>query len=166
MQVVHEAGHVVAARASSGTVVHVELKPWTISRTDVNPNPSPLLVAWGGPVVGTLLPSLSWLAARALRLRTEYLLRFFAGFCLIANGAYIGAGVFVPVGDAADMLRSGSGAWQLALFGLLAIPVGLALWHHQGEFFGLGPQRHAVTRAHAIGCATLLAGIVAAEVLI
>jgi hypothetical protein len=132
----------------------------------VNPNPSPLLVAWAGPLVGAVLPLMSWLVVGALRLRVAYLFRFFAGFCLIANGAYIGAGAIVPVGDAADLLRLRSTEWTLALFGLLAIPVGLALWNRQKDYFGLGSQPRTVNRADTIGCALLLAAIVAAEVLI
>jgi hypothetical protein len=166
MQIVHEVGHVIAACSSGGQVVHVELKPWTLSRTDVSPNPSPLLVAWGGPIVGVLLPLIGWWVAHRLRIRIRYLLRFFAGFCLIANGAYIGAGMFVPVGDAAEMLKSAAMRWPLLLFGLLTIPAGLALWHRQGADFGLGPHPHAVRRGDAIGCAALLAAIVVTETLL
>jgi len=78
------------------------------------------------------------LAAAALRLRGSFVLRFFAGFCLIANGAYIAAGSFVRIGDSGQMIRHGSPPWQLWLFGALAVPVGLALWHRQGTHFGLG----------------------------
>jgi hypothetical protein len=110
-----------------------------------------------------VLPLLSWLAAHALGMPVAYLLRFFAGFCLIANGAYLGAGMFVPVGDAADLLRSGSSMWPLALFGLIAIPTGLAVWHRQGAQFGLGAQPRPVNRRHVIGCAIVLAVIIAIE---
>jgi hypothetical protein len=62
------------------------------------------------------------------------------------------------------MLRTGTAVWPLALFGLLTIPAGLALWHRQGANFGLGPHPRAINRADAIGCATLLAAMFAAEV--
>ena len=58
MQAVHELGHVLAASATGGTVQRVVLHPLTISRTDVSPNPSPLAVAWAGPLVGVILPLL------------------------------------------------------------------------------------------------------------
>jgi hypothetical protein len=163
MQIVHEAGHVVGARVSGGTVVHVELKPWTISRTDVIPNPSPLLVAWGGPISGVVLPLLVWLVVRAARLPIAYLFRFFAGFCLIANGAYIGTGAFIPVGDAAELLRAGSPVWMLAAFGVVSVPAGLALLHRQGAWFGLEAPPQPVNRRHTIGCGILLAVIVVLE---
>jgi hypothetical protein len=52
---------------------------------------------------------------------------FFAGFCLIANGAYIGVGSFAGVGDARDMLRHGSPRWLLAMSGILSTACGLWL---------------------------------------
>ena len=97
MQAVHESGHVVAAWASGGRVDRVVLVPWSISRTDLAFNPLPLIVAWGGPLVGTLAPLAAWLMTRVLHLPGRFLLRFFAGFCLVANGVYIGAGVVYPV---------------------------------------------------------------------
>ena len=56
MMDVHELGHVVGAVATGGRVEKVVLDPLTISRTDVLPNPNPLLVVWAGPIVGVLLP--------------------------------------------------------------------------------------------------------------
>ena len=56
MMVVHEAGHVLHLRLSGGTVEKVVLHPLAISRTDPGENPHPLVVAWGGPVWGCLIP--------------------------------------------------------------------------------------------------------------
>ena len=56
MMAVHELGHVIAAMMSGGTVVRIVLHPAAISRTDVSPNPFPLLVAWSGPILGSLIP--------------------------------------------------------------------------------------------------------------
>jgi hypothetical protein len=99
MQQVHELGHVLGAAATGGRVERVVLHPLTISRTDVAENRRPLVVVWAGPLVGILLPLVLWGATALLRLRLAFLLRFFAGFCLIANGAYIGAGSLGRVGD-------------------------------------------------------------------
>ena len=57
------------------------------------------------------------------------LVQFFAGSCLVANGAYIGAGSFRRIGDAGDLLRQGSPIWSLWLFGIITIPLGLYLWN-------------------------------------
>src|SRR5271155_5444862 len=92
MQVVHEFGHVVGAWYTGGAVAKVVLRPWTFSRTELSANPQPVVVAWAGPIVGAALPLAVWLVAKILRCPGDYLLRFFAGFCLIANGAYIGGG--------------------------------------------------------------------------
>jgi Peptidase M50B-like len=144
MQAVHEFGHVLGAWLTGGEVDRVVLHPLTISRTDLAHNPSPLLVVWAGPVVGVLLPAVAWGVAAGLRLPGAFVLRFFAGFCLVANGAYIAGGSFDRIGDCGQMLRHGSPVWQLWLFGAVAVPAGLWLWHRQGVHFGLGPARGQV----------------------
>ena len=151
MQQVHELGHVLGAWSTGGRVLRVVLHPLTISRTDLAENPRPLIVVWAGPIGGVLMPVAFWGLATALRLRGVFVLRFFAGFCLIANGLYIGAGSFDRVGDAGDMLRHGSPIWLLWLFGLVAAPVGLGMWHGLGPAFGLGTARGQVDRKVAVG---------------
>jgi hypothetical protein len=138
MQAVHECGHVFGALATDGDVARVVLHPLTISRTDLAVNPHPLLVVWAGPIFGVLFPLTLWGAIAALQLPSSFVFRFFAGFCLIANGAYIAVGSFDQVGDCGEMLRHGSQIWQLWLFGATMIPAGFWLWHRQGTDFGLG----------------------------
>jgi hypothetical protein len=163
MMAVHEFGHVVGAWLTGGTVTRVVLHPLAISRTDVSPNPHPRIVVWMGPLLGCLLPLAAFGLAQAVRLPGAYLLRFFAGFCLIANGAYIGVGSFDRVGDAGDMLRHGSPTWQLWLFGAVAVPGGLLLWHRLGPHFGLGKAAGRVSRRAAWVCLLALAVLVVAE---
>lgn len=165
MQVVHELGHVAAAWATGGEVTAVVLHPLEISRTDVSPNPRPGAVVWGGPLIGSLLPTIVWLSIAARKLPFAYLWRFFAGFCLIANGAYIGSGAIDPVGDAADLARLGTPPWTLAAFGLVTVPAGLALWHGQAAAFGFGRNARPVPRSHVLATLTLLAALVVAELL-
>jgi hypothetical protein len=145
MQAVHESGHVLGAWLTGGRVARVVLHPLTISRTDLADNPRPLPVVWAGPAFGVLLPLALWGVAAGLRLPGAFVLRFFAGFCLIANGAYIGGGSFAGVGDCGEMLRHGSAPWQLWLFGAVTVPAGLWLWHRQGPHFGLGPSQGRVS---------------------
>src|SRR5436190_23321694 len=92
MQAVHELGHVLGAWLTGGRVARVVLHPLTISRTDLADNPKPLVVVWAGPLVGVALPTLLWAAAAAARRPGAFVLRFFAGFCLLTNGLYIGLG--------------------------------------------------------------------------
>jgi hypothetical protein len=160
MQAVHELGHVVGAWVSGGRVERVVLHPLAISRTDVSPNPDPLLVIWAGPLVGTLLPLLVWGIATAARVPGAFLLRIFAGFCCVANGVYIGVGSFWAIGDSGDMLRHGSAAWQLWLFGAAAVPIGLWLWHRQGKHFGLGTEADQVDLRTAIVCGVVCIGLI------
>jgi Peptidase M50B-like len=158
MQDVHELGHVLGAWLSGGRVARVVLHPLTISRTDLADNPSPLVVVWAGPVLGVLLPVAAWVLVALLRPASAYLLRFFTGFCLIANGAYLAGGSVEGIGDCGEMLRHGSPVWLLWLFGGLTVPAGLWLWHRQGPHFGLGPARGRVSvrAAYASLAAALL----------
>src|SRR4051794_16539235 len=135
MEAIHEAGHALHAAVSGGRVVRVDLPLAGFSRTDVSPNPHPAFVAWGGPLWGAALPLAAWAAAAALvphggRVRRG--VQFFAGFCLIANGAYLGAGWVDRVGDAGDLMRHGTPAWVLVAYGVVATGAGLFLWHRLG----------------------------------
>jgi hypothetical protein len=144
MQAVHELGHVMGARATGADIKQVVLHPMTISRTDLGQNPKPLQVVWAGPLVGALLPLAAYLLCVGLRMPFLYLLRFFVGFCLVANGVYIGSGAFIPLADTAVMAFNGSPRWLMALYGLIAIPLGFILWNKQGKHFGLGNARGQV----------------------
>lgn len=160
MMAVHELGHVLAALVTGGHVERVVLHPLAFSRTDVFPNPAPLPVVWAGPVVGVLLPLALFVALKAGRCGWSFLPRFFAGFCLVANGAYVGAGAFGPAGNAADpgvMLQYGSPVWALGLFAAVSVPLGLWLWNGLGPDFGLGGAAGRVDRRAAYAsCLALL----------
>jgi hypothetical protein len=160
MQAVHELGHVLAARVTGGRVSNVALHPLGISRTDLTMNARPLVVAWAGPIVGVTTPLVAWGLALACHSTIAFLLRFFAGFCLVVNGLYLGLGSFGRVGDCGEILRHGSVLWQLWLFGLVTVPAGFALWHGQGRHFGLGrslPVSRMATIAAGAAAACLVA---------
>ena len=166
MQAVHELGHVLGAVMTGGKVTEVVLHPFTISRTDVHPNPHPLFVAWSGPVIGAVLPLLAFFLARALRSPGVFLFRFLAGFCIIANGEYIGLGSIQGLADAGDMLRHGSSQWQLLLFGILTVPLGLYLWNGLGPKFGLGEAKGTVSRPATITSLALFVILAGTEMLV
>ncbi len=163
MQAVHELGHVVAAATSGGRVAEVELHPTTISYTRLTANPHPLFVSGMGPVVGIALPLAAMAAARWCKLRCWYLVQFFAGFCLIANGAYLAFGSLGNIGDAGDMLRYGTPMWLLWLFGAVTIPLGLWLWNGLGPNFGLGASHGEVSPIAAYMMLILVVVTVALE---
>jgi hypothetical protein len=132
MMAMHELGHVAGALVTGGKVELVVLHPLVISRTDVDPNPHPAIVVWLGPIIGCLLPCLLLvLPTRSIVLRGS--LQFFAGFCLIANGAYIGVGAWEEIGDCREMLRTGTPLWVMVAFGLVAVGGGLLVWHRLGS---------------------------------
>ena len=133
MIAVHEFGHVVGALATGGTVQRVVLHPLTISRTDVSPNPGPSIVVWLGPILGCVIPAIVWWFVPRRFSVARRIARFFAGFCLVANGVYIAIGSFDRVGDCGVMLQHGSPLWTLLLFGTLTIPLGIAIWHRPGS---------------------------------
>ena len=138
MQAVHELGHVTAAWLAGTEVRQVVLHPLTISRTDLgNRNEYPLLVVWAGPICGALLPVAVMILIGTIG-GPSATAQFFAGFCLIANGVYIGCGAFADVGDCRVMSQHGTPLLAMVLFGLPTVPVGLLLWDQLGsprEFF-------------------------------
>ncbi len=166
MMAMHELGHVLHAWLSDGVVTEVTIPLFGFSRTDLADNPSPLFVAWGGPVWGSLLPPAALGGARVFKARFRYVVRFFVGFCLIANGAYIGAGSFIRAGDAGDLMRYGSPQWVLIAFGIVTVPAGLYLWNGLGKHFGIGIAQGKVDHATASGVLAALLAVVVLLVLV
>jgi hypothetical protein len=134
MMAVHESGHVVAALAGGGQVRRVLLPFTDFSRTDVDPNPSPRLEVWGGPVGGSVIPLLGWLLVRRKFSKpVNIAFGFFTGLCLVANGVYLGLGWTMSAGDAAQLRKLGTPIWLLILFGLTTTVLGLYVWHTLGR---------------------------------
>ena len=163
MQAVHESGHILAARATSGTIVRIVLYPTTISRTEVYPNPHPLIEVWAGPVAGSIIPLLVYLLAATVRSPGLYMFRFFTGFCLVANGSYLFADTLEQMGDPGELLRHGTPRWQIIALGLATAAGGLFIWNGLGPRFGLGPAKGNVSRAATIVSLSLSIAILATE---
>jgi hypothetical protein len=159
MMLVHESGHMTAAWVTGGRVQRLIWYPLCFSRTDVMPNPSPLVVVWAGPVVGAVVPAVVAALGAAGRLSISYILSFFAGFCLLANGAYIGVGTFERVGDARDMLRLGASPVSMVLFGLFATMLGVWLLNRVSPQLGFGRNPKPIRKDHAFALLGLAAAI-------
>ena len=166
MQVVHELGHVLGAAMTGGEVIKVVLHPLVISRTDVFPNPEPLFVVWSGPIVGVAIPLLMFAAAKVSRSPGMYLFRFFAAFCLIANGVYIAAGPVEGGADTGVMMQYGSPRWLMITFGFLTAPLGLYLLNRQGRHFGLGAANGTVNRRAVVVSVALLVVLAGVELIV
>ncbi len=160
MQAAHEAGHALAALLTGGEIATVVRHPLTISHTEMIDSPHPLVVVWAGPLVGVALPLLLWGLLAVTRVPGAFVARFFAGFCLIANGAYLGVGSFFGAGDCGEMLRQGSPVWVLRAFGALAVPTGFWMWNGQGPNFGLGNAKGKVNHGVAYGSLAILSLLV------
>ncbi len=141
MMGIHELGHILLAWTTGGIVTKVVWIPWAISRTDVNPNPSPLLVAWGGAIVGTLLPLTVYGILEAIKSGPRVLVGFFAAFCCLANGLYLGLGWVDQVGDCRELLAYGASVQQLAGFGAILFLIGLGLLDHM--------DRHLISKRNS-----------------
>jgi hypothetical protein len=149
MMLVHECGHVLGALATRGQVRRVVWHPAVISRTDVRPNPHPLIEVWAGPIFGSAVPFVVAAAASLLRLRVAYLSWVIAGFCLIANGAYIAIGASHPIGDAQELVAHGMARWPMGVFGSIAVATGFWIWHRVSPRLGFGPLPAEISARHA-----------------
>ena len=129
LMVVHEAGHVLHAWFSGGDVERVDVPLLGFSQTFYAENPNPHFVAWGGAAWGCAIPLLVLAAFAKGPRRVRRLAQFFAGFCLVANGAYLGIGWTLPAGDAADLRHHGTPVAVMIAFGVVATASGLLLWH-------------------------------------
>lgn len=163
--VVHEFGHALTAWLTGGSVDRVVLHPLQISWTSLAKNPHPQLVGWGGAIWGSMLPAALFLLAARLHVHGLYLFRFFAGFCLIANGLYLFVDSFGGGGDGGTLIRQGAPQWTLLFFGLLTIPTGFWLWHGLGPHFGLGAARGEVSKSAAFVSVGLLTLTIVIEIL-
>ncbi len=133
MMAVHESGHILSAWLSGGHVQRVILPLWGFSRTDVWPDPSPRFETWGGPVLGCVLPLLACALVKLINGKVWPIMLFFTGFCLIANGSYLGVGWAVHSGDARDLIEFGTPKIALIAFGIATVLPGLYLWHRLGR---------------------------------
>ena len=165
MMVVHEFGHVLGARLAGVTVTKVVLHPLKLSRTDVAVWPRPVLVVSGGFVWGCGFPLVAFGIVKWLRWRGAYLFRFFAGMCLVINGAYLGAGwLGGRTNDAIELVDSGVPRWLLAVLGVVMLAAGL--WHGQGRHFGLGAKHKPPELRVALGVTGVLILLMALELLL
>ncbi|MBN2022863.1 MAG: hypothetical protein JW809_08705 [Pirellulales bacterium] len=165
MMATHELGHVLHAWASGGRVQRVVLHPLALSETVLSKNPCPRFVGWGGAIWGCLVPLAILGAVRLAAKSYVYLAAFFAGFCLVANGAYLGAGAFLSGQwhDAAVLSQHGESRWTIVLFALVTLPAGLYLLNGLGPSFGLGAAQGSVDRRVAVAMAATLGIVVVAE---
>ncbi|MBI1175926.1 hypothetical protein GC207_00645 [bacterium] len=165
MQIVHESGHVMAARFTGGPVAKVVLHPFALSRTDVSPNPHPGFVVWAGVTFGSLFPLLLWIFTRPFFVLMPHLFRFFAGFCSVANGVYLIGGTLMSGADPGDMIKNGASPILIIFLGILGMAGGMFLWHRQGKYFGIGPTPTEVKLQAVVASILLLVAVAVGELI-
>lgn len=137
MMLVHEAGHILFAWLTGAAVERVSLPIIGFSQTHLGVNPRPVTVAWGGFVVGTVVPFSIWAVAFWRRWKIEPGLRLFAAICLLANGAYMASALAQPIGDVEDIILNGGASWPLMVSGTLVLLAGVLLltWRGIADLF-------------------------------
>ena len=129
MQATHEVGHLLAGWFSTKhKVTGFAIPLLGFSSTTMSVYPRPAWVVWAGFVTGVLIPLAVWILARLLRCQAEGALRYFAGFCLLANGAYLGLGWVERVGDLDELMLHGTPTWVFIIMGLAMALAGRWLW--------------------------------------
>ena len=166
MQTVHECGHVAGGWIVGAQLKRVVLSPLEFSRTDFAANPQRHFTVWAGPALGVSVPLVLWCVLAQCQMHLAFLARFFADFCLIANGAYLGVGWTIRAGDAGAILLEGSPVWCLVAFGLVCVPAGLACWHGQGTHFGIGPAPQPIAWRTVIVVGVTLAATLSLNLLV
>jgi|GEM_PF-196300 len=180
MMMAHELGHVLAALWTRSRLDAV-IVPWLgLSRTDFAPNDHVWAVVLAGPVVGCVLPLMVSVVLGLAQPRSGWsvIARFVAGFCLVANGAYMMSGIVSPVGDARDLIELGAVRREvLALGGAVAVAVGLFCWSGIGAAFGVNfrgrtdgmkppePERGMVGKVYLLAAVIVAAVVVVQNVL-
>jgi hypothetical protein len=131
MLAVHELGHAMHAWNTRGSVVSMTIPWFGFSQTLTAGTSYPRYVVWGGAEWGCGIPLLACGLALLVRGRrgVPELLKFFTGFCLIANGLYLGLFWMGRNNDASDLVRMGESPLTLIAFGIVATVSGFYMWH-------------------------------------
>ncbi len=83
--------------------------------------------------MGCVWPLLICVCLKVINGKVWPTMLFFTGFCLIANGSYIGAGWAMHSGDARELVEFGAPRSVLIAFGVVTVIPGLIIWHRLGR---------------------------------
>lgn len=129
MEAVHEFGHVFHAWLTGTQVVDVSIPLLGFSATRVGAGNYETFIVAGGPTWGVAIPVLACGLAYFFAQNVPEPLKFFAGFCLIANGLYLALGCGLPATDAGKLVRMRFSIITLVGLGIFATAAGLLIWH-------------------------------------
>jgi hypothetical protein len=129
MEAVHELGHALNAWSIGARVIDVSIPVLGTSQTTVTDNPYSRFITEGGPTWGVAIPVFACGLAYLFRRRMPEPLKFFTGFCCIANGVYMAVGWHWHNTDAGELLRMNVPRAALIAYGVAASAFGFAIWH-------------------------------------
>ena len=158
MMLFHEMGHVLAAWATGGQIVSLELRPGWLSHTLVQPNPQPGLVLWSGFLAGWLAPQMTWPLWKIDRGLFGPVLRAWAGFCLLAGGVYLAVGGGEKLADTGQLVACGWPLAALIVSGTVVAAIGY--WRSRSAWIAIAQtiSKHGATWQVAAGwCAGVAA---------
>ncbi len=93
------------------------------------------------------------------------MLRFFAGFCLVANGGYLLGGTAMNEADVADLLGMGTPQWAPIVAGGIMLSLGLCMWHGLGPGIGFGRQAISPRWRQTLILIAIVVGIIVIELI-
>jgi len=127
MVVSHETGHIIGGNCGGGTMIDADIRPWHLPYSIFDPDPHPLITLWSGLLLGVTFPLLLAIVGR------RHELWFVAGFCMLANGLYIGTGWVAGDRylDTTRLLDHGCSPILIALYCLLTIGFGYASFRRE-----------------------------------
>ncbi len=128
MMATHELGHVLAGWLSSHEISEFSFPLIGFSETSMNVYPRPAWVVWSGFASGVLSPLVVWLLTKRFKPEMARACQFVLGFCLLANGGYLGFGWIDRVGDIDELLIHGTPVWLLMIIGVALILWGRWCW--------------------------------------
>lgn len=128
----HELGHILSAQFTGGRIQEIILVPWKFSQTVIRHSHHPLIDAWAGPLLGVTLPLFAYSLHKKFKRENDFL-SILTGFCLMANGLYIGLGWIDKVGHAGDIITHNFSIISMILFGIISSTTGLFIWHQPLE---------------------------------
>jgi hypothetical protein len=120
MTFTHEIGHMIGGWIGGATLTNFDIAPWRLPFSVHNPDPSPRLTLWAGPILGVVVPGLI-----ALLFRHQWLV-FVADFCLLANGGYLAIAWLSgdPFLDTPRLLEAGASPVTITIYCALTIGIG------------------------------------------
>jgi hypothetical protein len=125
MSFIHEIGHCLSVLINGGVVNDIVWRYGIFSETLRSESTRPVMDIWAGPIVGCIVPLMTW--AVFMKLNLAQYLQWFASMCLIGNGLYLALGWMDLGSDSHDLILNDVSLISIIGLGLSAFVLGLFL---------------------------------------